>query len=305
MAISGGTFRAVLHGGEECAARLKGVDRQSNLALFEVDGPALTPLHRAPPQSLAVGAWVAVIANVGIGRPQITLGRVIGRGERVDYPYSGEVLELDAPAYPGAGGGAVLNEEGEWVAVVVGRASTGPGEAPSMPGDVTDALPPRQGEGLLVALPVDQLDRITAELEAHGAVRRGFLGVRLLRRAQPSDSVGILVHSIVPGGPAEQAGVRPGDLILALEGEYVRSPEELTFRIRALRPGDEADLTISRGPDILPVRVRLGAAVPEAVAAEGSGNAELQSLKRRLDRLESEARAVRERIRSLESQPQR
>ena len=303
MAVQGGTFRAVLRGGEERVARLKGVDRQSNVALFEVEGSALPALHRAAPQSLAVGAWVAVIANVGIGRPQITLGRVIGRGERVDYPYSGEVLELDAPAYPGAGGGAVLNEEGEWVAVIVGRASPAAGDLRPEPGDVIGAREPRQSEGILVALPVDQLDTIAADLESYGAVRRGFLGVRLLRQSQQQDSVGIVVHSLVPGSPAEKAGLRPGDLILALEGEYIRSPEELTYRIRALRPGDEVNLTISRGPDILPVTVRLGAALPNAVAAEGSQNAELQNLKRRLERLEDESRAVKDRIRTLEGRP--
>lgn len=303
MAIQGGTFRAVMRGGEERTAHLKGVDRQSNVALFEVEGGSLPALHRAAPQSLAVGAWVAVIANVGIGRPQITLGRVIGRGERVDYPYSGEVLELDAPAYPGAGGGAVLNEEGEWVAVVVGRASPAAGDLPAQPGDVTGAPQARQSDGILVALPVDQLDAIANDLESYGAVRRGFLGVRLLRRAQ-SDSVGIVVHSLVPGSPAEKAGIKPGDLILALEGEYVTSPEQLTFRIRTMRPGDKVNLTVSRGPDILPVSVRLGAAVPTGVAAEGSENTELQSLKRRLERLEEESRAVKDRIRTLERQPQ-
>lgn len=304
MAIQGGTFRVMLRNGEERAARLRGVDRQSNVALFEVDGAALPTLHRAAPQSLAVGAWVAVIANVGIGRPQITLGRVIGRGERVDYPYSGEVLELDAPAYPGAGGGAVLSEEGEWVAVIVGRASpSAPGQRPT-PSDMTGTPQPRQGDGILVALPVDQLDRIGADLESFGAVRRGYLGVRLLAREQQPDSVGILVHGVVPGSPAEKAGIREGDLILALEGEYVRSPEELTFRIRAMRPGDPVALTISRGPDILPVRVRLGAAVPSAVAAEGNGNAELQNLQRRLKRLEEESQAIKDRIRSLEGQSQ-
>lgn len=307
MAIPGGTFRAMTRGGGEREARLRGVDRQSNVALFEVDGPELPTLHRAPPQSLAIGTWVAVIANVGIGRPQITLGRVIGRGERVDYPYSGEVLELDAPAYPGAAGGAVLNEEGEWVAVIVGRATPSAGDLRTAPGDATDGPHGRQGDGILVALPVGQLDRIAADLESYGAVRRGYLGVRLLLREQQPDSVGVLVNSVIPGSPAEKSGIKPGDLILALEGEYVRSPGELTFRIRAMRPGDDASLTISRGPDILPVHVQLGAAVPSAVAAEGSGNAELQNLKRRLQRLDEETRAVKERIRSLEgrSEPER
>lgn len=304
MAIRGGTFLAVLSGGVQRNARLRGVDRQSNVALFEVDGPDLPALRRAAPQSMAIGARVAVIANVGIGRPQVTLGHVTGRGERVDYPYSGEVLELDAPAYPGAAGGAVLNQQGEWVAVIVGRAAPAAG-ARAAPGDVAGGQEGRQGDGVLVALPVDQLDKITGDLETYGAVRRGFLGVRLLLREQQPDSVGVLVHSVIAGSPAQKAGVRAGDQILAMDGSYVRSPEELTFRIRTMRPGDQVSLTISRGPDILPIRVKLGAAVPSAVAAEGTGNEELQRLRRRLHQLNEESRAVEERIRSLESAPSR
>jgi S1-C subfamily serine protease len=305
MAIQGGTFHAVLNGGEERTARLRGVDRASNVALFEVGGAPLPSLRRASPQSLAVGAWVAVIANVGVGRPQIMLGRVTGRGERVDYPFSGEVLELDAPAYPGSGGGAVLNESGEWVAVIVGRAIGRSAAALGAPGDPATSALPRQDEGVLVALPVDQLDRIAEDLDAHGAVRRGFLGIRLRRTAHGPDSIGIAVQDVVAGSPAERAGVRIGDVILAIDGEYVRTPEDLTARVRAMRPGDEVDLTISRGPDILPVHATLGAALPASEAAEGGGDAELESLKRRLERLEAETRAVRDRIRALQQPPRR
>lgn len=306
MAIQGGTFRVVLANGEERSARLRGVDRSSNVALFEVEGAPLPSIRRAPPQSMALGAWVAVLANVGGGRPQIMLGRVAGRGERVDYPFSGEVLELDAPAYPGAGGGAVLNEHGEWVAVVVGRAlAREAARSGATPPDPAAAAPPQRNDGVLVALPVDQVDRIAQDLDAYGAVRRGFLGIRLRRVTPHPDSIGIAVEEVVPGSPAEKAGVRSGDIILAVNGEYVRQPEELTLRVRAMRPGDDVDLTVSRGPDILPLHATLGSAVPAATAAEGSDTAELESLKRRLERLDAERRALEERIRALQQSPQR
>ena len=305
MAIDGGTFHVLLASGEERSARLRGVDRSSNVALFEVDGAPLPTIRRAPPQSLALGAWVAVLANVGGGRPQIMLGRVAGRGERVDYPFSGEVLELDAPAYPGSGGGAVLNDHGEWVAVVVGRAvAREPAPTAEPPGPAT-ATPPRKDGAVLVALPVDQLDRISQDLDAFGAVRRGFLGIRLRRVTPHPDSIGVAVEMVIAGSPAEKAGVRAGDLILAVNGEYVRLPEDLTLRVRAMRPGEDVDLTISRGPDILPLKATLGAALPASTAAEGSDSAERESLQRRLERLEAESRAIRERIRALEQTPQR
>ncbi|HEY6573168.1 MAG TPA: serine protease, partial [Candidatus Eisenbacteria bacterium] len=126
MALPGGTLGVLLGKGVEREAHLLGVDRKSNLALFEVPDADLSPLRRAAPRSLAVGAWVAVISNVSITHPQAALGRVAGRGERIDFPLSGDIIEIDAPSYLGATGAAVLNEEGDWVAVVVGRAAPAP-----------------------------------------------------------------------------------------------------------------------------------------------------------------------------------
>ncbi len=305
MAIQGGEYRAVLNGGVELSAHLRGVDPQSNVALFEVEGAPLHELRRSAPQSVAVGSWVAVIANGGIARPQITLGRVVGRGERVDYPYSGEVIEVDAPAYPGSSGGAVLNEDGEWVAVVVGRASTAaaglpPGAAPPDP----TAAGGQEPQGLLVALPVDHLDRITEDLDKYGAVRRGFLGIRLLRERATADSVGIVVRGVVPGSPAEKAGIRQGDRILAIDGQYVHTSDEVTEHIRAMRPGEGVDLTLARGDQIQPVHILLGAGLPAEAARERSAT-EIEILKHRLENLEAERKAVQERIRALQSAPQR
>lgn len=306
MAIRGGVFHAVLNGGGERVAHLRGVDSQSNVALFEVEGASLQELRRTAPQSLAAGSWVAVIANVGIARPQITLGRVIGRGERVDYPYSGEVIEVDAPAYPGSAGGAVLNEEGEWVAVVVGRAAATAAGGSGGPGatDPTASALSHESQGLLVALPVDHLDRITQDLEKYGAVRRGFLGIRLRRDRIVADSVGITVHGVVPGSPAEKAGLRQGDRILAIDGGYVHTSEEITEHIRAMGPGEDVELTIARGSDIAPVRITLGSALPIEPTGERN-DTEIGALKRRLEALEAETRAVQERLRTLESSPRR
>ncbi|HMI30433.1 MAG TPA: serine protease, partial [Candidatus Limnocylindrales bacterium] len=131
MALAGGSYNVLLGDGLKREARLRGVDRESNIALFAVEGEPLSPLREASPQSVAPGSWVAVIANVTVTRPQITLGQVVGRGERVDFPYSGEIVEIEASTNPGSSGGAVLNEAGEWVAIVVGRAGAAPPRSPA------------------------------------------------------------------------------------------------------------------------------------------------------------------------------
>jgi len=306
MAVPGGNFTVLLSGGVKREAHVKGVDRQSNVALFSVDGPPLTPLRQASPQSVAVGSWVAVIANVNVTRPQISLGRVVGRGERVDFPYSGDIVEIEAATYPGASGGAVLNEAGEWVAIVVGRA----GARPSSPrGSAMGGEEEEQPEGsvpptdLLVALPVDQLQRISDDLEQFGSVRRAFLGIQM-RRGTAADTLGVLVEGVVPESPAAQAGIRIGDRVLAFEGSVIHSAEEITSLVRTFRPGDEVELTVSRDAEIFPVHATLAAVVgTPPVGSPNPRAAELSRLRQSLRRLEGESQKLEKRIKELEGNP--
>lgn len=298
MALPGGTLGVLLGKGIEKEAHLLGVDRKSNLALFEVPDAQLTVLRRASPRSLAVGAWVAVISNVSITRPQAALGRVAGRGERIDFPFSGDIVEIDAPSYLGATGAAVLNEEGDWVAVVVGRAAPVPPGA-GTPNGGTSAEEPAQPNSVLLALPVDQVDRIAADLAEHGAVRHAFLGVGL--RVDPNDTLGVRVMKVAPGSPAETAGIRVGDRILAIEAEEMRTSEEITSIVRGMRPGDEISLTILRDEEIRPIVATLGSATAEPVAGAMPREAEIKALRENLDRLRDESRRLEERLKALET----
>ncbi len=300
MAISGGSFSVLLGDGLKRQARLRGVDRQSNVALFSVEGEPLQPLRQASPQSVAAGSWVAVISNVNVTRPQITLGQVVGRGERVDFPYSGDIVEIESSAYPGASGGAVLNETGEWVAIVVGRAANSSARDPAAPVGDPDATGQKQPGDLLIALPVDQLQRIADDLEAYGTVRRAFLGIQM-RRGILADSLGVLVEGVVPKSPAERAGIMAGDRILAFEGTPVHSSEEITSMVRSMRPGDEIDMTVSRGPEIFPARTTLEAALGTPVMPPPDDRTEeLERLKRSLQKIETERKKVEDRIKTLE-----
>jgi S1-C subfamily serine protease len=305
MAISGGSFSVLLGDGLKREARLRGVDRQSNIALFAVEGEPLTPLRQASPQSIAPGSWVAVISNVNVTRPQITLGQVVGRGERVDFPYSGEIVEIESSAYPGASGGAVLNEAGEWVAIVVGRALKSPERGTSSPVAEPDGEDQKQAGDLLIALPIDQLQRISEDLEQFGSVRRAFLGVQM-RRGVLTDSLGVLVEGVVPKSPADKAGLKAGDRILAFEGTPVHSSDEMTSMVRVLRPGDEIEMTVSRGADIFPLRTTLeGALRTPILPRPDDRDGEIKRLKRSLDKIETERKQTEDRIKALEGAPPR
>ena len=307
MAIPGGNVRVLLGGGIERPAVLLGVDRSSNIALLQVEGATLRPLKPAPPQSLAIGSWVAVISNVAITKPQPALGRVVGRGERMDYPHSGEILEIDAPSYPGSTGGAVLNEEGDWVAVVVGRAVPGTIEEGSRVGLERGSETMPDPNSVLIALPVEQIEWLTKELQAYGSVRHGFLGIQL-RRGDPaaSDSLGVLVASVVVDSPADSAGLRAGDRILAIQGQEAHTADELTGYVRSSRPGDVVELTVLRQTEIFPMRVTVGAAFSQPpVGPRQSSSADLVRMKQELQHLDAERKRLEDQIKSLQATPQR
>jgi S1-C subfamily serine protease len=255
---------------------------------------------------VATGAWVAVISNIAITRPQAALGQIVGRGERIDYPHSGEILEIDAPSYPGSTGGAVVNEEGDWVAVVVGRALRGSEADRSRVGAARGQLVPDNPASVLIALPVEHIGWLTKELETYGSVRHGFLGVQL-RRGNPalSESLGVLVSGVIADSPADSAGLRAGDRILAIQGQEARTADELTAFVRTSRPGDVVEVTVLRQAEIFPLLVTVGAAFQQPpVGPRPSTAADVRRMKRELQRLQAEQRRLEEQLRALEGTPQ-
>jgi S1-C subfamily serine protease len=301
LAIPGGRVQVLLDRGIMRDAHLIGVDRRSNVALFRVEGQVLHSLRQGAPRSVATGAWVAVVSNVAINRPQAALGRVVGRGDQIDAPYAGEILEIDAPSYPGATGGAVLNEDGDWVAVVVGRAGSPPAREGSGVGAGEGEEAPTPNH-VLMALPAEQVSWIAKELETYGGVRHGFLGVRL-QRSSNAESVGVFVADVVSGSPAEAAGIKPGDRILAVDGVEVHAPDALTQLVRSGKPGDEIELTMFRGGEIFAVSAVVGAAFSEPpIGPRPSREGEAERLRGELDQLERERRRIETRIREIESQ---
>lgn len=307
IAIPGGSIRVLLGGGIERPAVVLGIDRGSNVALLQVEGATLRPLRPAPPQSLAIGSWVAVISNVAVTRPQAALGRVVGRGERIDYALTGEILEIDAPSYPGSTGGAVLNEEGDWVAVIVGRAVPTPPAPGSGVGLDQGGSSMPEPNSVLIALPVDQVVWLKKELETYGNVRRGYLGIQLRReRGAPSESLGVLVTAVIDDSPADSAGIRAGDRILAIQGSEAHTADELTAIVRATRPGDVVEITVLRKADIFPVRVVVGAAFPQPpIGPRRAGGMDPEQKKQELKRLQDEKERLERQIRALEGTPER
>jgi len=255
-------------GGESIDADVKGVDPDTDLAVLKID-PAevenLTVLPLGDSSDLQVGDPVVAIGNpFGLQRT-VTTGIVSALQRQIDAPSGfsiSNVIQTDASINPGNSGGPLLDAQGRVIGIN-SQIATGGGQ-----GSV----------GIGFAVPVNTAKDLLPELRAGEEIERAYLGVSmapvnedLANEADlPVDS-GALVESVEDGTPAERAGLRgseidelsgdlsqAGDLIVAIDGEPVRSPDDVVSAVAGKQPGDTVELEIYRGDDKRTVSVELG-----------------------------------------------
>lgn len=221
-------------------ATVIGRDPSTDLALLRVDGVTLSPLEWADAPD--VGNFV-----VALGRPGRTLRASFGivgvNGASWKSPAGARVdawLEPMLYLPRGFSGGPLVNAEGQ----VVGLNTAG------------------LVRGETLALPAATVRRVVADLLAEGRPRRGWLGVGTAAARLPDGSRGLVVVSLAPDGPAAQAGVLVGDILVAVDGAPVRHAEELLDRLSGETVGTTVQLGILRGgaANTLPVVIALRAA---------------------------------------------
>jgi serine protease Do len=154
-------------------------------------------------------------------------GRAIGSGPYDDF------IQTDASINPGNSGGPLLNLNGEVVGINTAIIA--------------------QGQGIGFAIPIDMATKIVAQLKENGEVTRGWLGVNiqdlkgdLAEYYGAKDSEGVLVTEVVPGNPAEKAGIKAKDVITAVDGEKVKNSRELTAKAATLPVGEATRITVLR-----------------------------------------------------------
>lgn len=242
-------IQVALHGGRVRPAEVVGTDPETDLAVLKVDPgdrqlPAIT---LSPGDNLSVGDIVLAIGNpYGIGQT-VTMGIVsaTGRTELNVATYE-NFIQTDAAINIGNSGGALINSRGELVGINTAILNRETG-----------------AQGISFAIPVELAANVFAEIVKNGHVVRGWLGISGAELAGgpgvPALPTmrGVPVAAVMPGGPADTAGVRAGDVIFAIGGEEVNDARVLQNRVAGIEPGTTVELQLQRDGQLRTARVRV------------------------------------------------
>jgi serine protease Do len=254
----------------EFQAKVVGVDARTDVAVIKIDADKLPTVRIGNPDELAPGQWVLAIGSPFGLDNSATAGivsatsRAIGAGS--DVPF----IQTDVAVNPGNSGGPLFNLDGE----VVGMNSM----IFSQTGGYM---------GLSFAIPIDVAINVRDQLIETGRVIRGRIGVAVQdMNAQLSESFGLdrprgaLVSAVEEGGPADEAGIKSGDVILGVNAEPIERFTELSGTIAGLKPGSTAELKVWRDGKERNLDVRIAELKEEA--AQVAGGAQREEPKGRL-----------------------
>ncbi|QTG82305.1 S1C family serine protease [Arthrobacter crystallopoietes] len=237
--------------GKREAGTVVAEDPVTDLALVRVERTGL-PAAEFEPSLPRVGELAVVIGSPLGFANTATAGIISGLHREIPGSASNsqslvDLIQTDAPISPGNSGGAVVNSEGK----VIG---------------ISEAyIPPQAGAVALgFAIPAATATEVAEQLREDGSAEHAFMGLgpaaitpQIAEQLGLPDTRGALVLSVVDGGPAAEAGLEPGDVIVGLGGEEIQTPEDLLAALRAHAPGDDVEVEISRGGKASQITVTL------------------------------------------------
>jgi serine protease Do len=243
----GRSGRVAFVDGRELSFEIVGLDRLSDLAVLRVDGDALVPAELGDAEELKVGQLVVAIGNPHGFAGSVTAGVVSALGRSLParsgrtFRYIDNVIQTDAALNPGNSGGGLVDSAGRLVGINTAVA----------------------GVGLGLAVPINSATRqIISALMRHGRVRRAYIGIGGGPRPLPPQArirlgrqAGVEVVEVAPGGPAEQAGLRPEDLIVELGGRPVERTDDIQRLMNEAVIGRPISVQLLRGDRWLELQI--------------------------------------------------
>jgi serine protease Do len=232
-------------------ARVVGRDSRTDLALLKVEATGLSVLPLGNSDTLEVGELVLAIGNPFGLDHSVSLGIVSRKGRALGGPGAfDEYIQTDASVNPGNSGGPLINTRGEVIGIN------------------TAIIPNRR---VAFAIPVNLAKSLLPELQTRGRIAWGFLGVSIQDLTQDlakamgiPETKGALVNNVLSGQPAEAAGIRRGDVIVAFDGKPVSDVRALQRLVGFSSVGKRAEVQLFRGGKLETVTVKVG----EAASAE-------------------------------------
>jgi serine protease Do len=242
------SFAIATEDGSTYTAKVVGADLRTDLALLKVDGRKDFPYVRFADHEPRIGDWVIAVGNpYGLGGT-VTAGIVSALGRRLDTDTYDDFIQIDAPINKGNSGGPSFDIDGDAIGVNTAIFSPSGGSV-----------------GIGFAIPAATAGPVIQQLKEKGVVTRGALGVEVqpvtpdIAHALGLKKVaGALVAEAAPGGAAAEAGIVPGDVVLAVDGRPVASGADLAAKIGSMAPGTAVKITILRDGGERTVSARLG-----------------------------------------------
>ncbi|MDL4772101.1 trypsin-like peptidase domain-containing protein [Actinomadura xylanilytica] len=264
-AAAGGKIQLIFNDKQKLPATVKGRDPSSDVAVLKPEGThSLPPLEVGNSDALAVGDPVIAIGSPLGLQGSVTTGIVSSLNRPV--PTKGEnggdssvlnAIQTDAAINPGNSGGPLVDGKGRVIGINTAIATLG---GQSLGGEQQSG-----SIGLGFAIPINQAKRVAEEIIRTGSARRAQLGIGMDQRYQGpgvkiADRAMEGVQPLVKGGPAEQAGLKPGDVITKLGGKPIEDPSDLSAQISSRAPGQKVQLTYQRAGKETTVEITLGTA---------------------------------------------
>ncbi len=253
--------------GKSADATIVGTDRRSDLAVLKIDSPDAKPIQLGDSSALQPGEWVLAVGNPLGFSNTVSLGIVssVGRPIQGDDALFVDGIQTDAAINHGNSGGALVDADGNLVGINTSIASTNGGSI-----------------GIGFAIPVNRVKEVVRDIVKSGHVQYGDPGFTYYQRdgilrssrarrqiqnetgsSSPPPESGVIVQDVAPGGPAARAGIKPLDIVTAMDGSAIDGLQGFLVALTAKRPGETVTFKIWSGGKTSDVRVVLASSISD------------------------------------------